>query len=134
MVYSGGRALRSRRPKPSECLLTIEEPLRRKNGRALDGLLARSGEPGWHEEREPSDTSRSVARDDVSVAPLHHSVPEAMLELHRIDEQRAGPRLLCFPDEKAERGHEAPIRHACRGRKPSELQQVRVLNDDAPFV
>src|SRR6516165_9092397 len=126
--------LRCSLPKPAHGFLTIQEPLRGKDGGALDGLFPRIWESRRHDECEFSNAGSAISRNDMRVAPLHHAVPKSMPELECVDEQATRPGFLCLPDEEAERGHEATVRHAGRGCQPLQLQRVRVLNDYAPLI
>src|SRR5262245_38828992 len=82
--------------KPAERLLSIDEPFRRKHGGAFNRLGTRIGETRRHEEGESTDAGSAVARDDVRVAPLHHTWTEPVVELRRVDEETFRPRPLRF--------------------------------------
>src|SRR5262245_28097568 len=124
----------SRGPKPCERLLSIDEPLRGKDGGPLDSFRTGPGIAQGHEEREPADASGAVPRNDVGVTPLHDPGTERVRELGRVNEEclRSGP--FGFSGEEAERRHETAVRHGPGRRQPLQFEDVRVIDDHAPLV
>src|SRR5215469_444064 len=124
------------RAEPIQGCLAIDEPLRGEHRGSFSLFRASLRKSGRHLEGEFANPCSPVARNDVSVAPLHHSIAEAVAEIRSIDEQPPGSGFLCFAHEKAKRCHEAAVRHICRGRQPLQLEQIKalVLENDSPFV
>src|ERR1700737_4501050 len=133
--FSRGRSVSCLcRPNPAERLFAIDEPLRWEDGGALKRLCTRLRKTCWHQECELANTRRPVPRNDVRIAPLHDAGTERVSELSRVDEEALRAGLLRFPDEEAERRHEATIRHG-RGRcMPPKLEQILVVDNHAPLV
>src|SRR5262249_28044145 len=91
-------------------------------------------ETGGHQERELADAGRAVTRNDVGVAPLHHSRSEGMPELDRVDQEAAGPALFGLGREEAKSRHEAAVGHRGRRVEPLELQDVLLVDEHSPGV
>src|SRR5215471_2641989 len=122
------------RHEPMERLLAVIEPFRWKDGRPFKYFLSNVGEADGHQERKSTHSRRAVSGNDVSITPLHDSGPESMLELGCVDKETARPRLFGFGRKEAERGHETAVGHArCRG-KPSEFDEIAMIQDYTPLV
>src|SRR5438445_13856732 len=80
------KGTRSFLAKPTQRRVPVREPFGWKHGWPFRCLFAHVGEVGWHEEGEPPNARRPIARDDVGIAPLHHAWPETVAELERVDE------------------------------------------------
>jgi hypothetical protein len=122
------------RPNPTERLLAIDEPLRWEDGRALNRFCTRLRKTCWHQECKLADTRRPIPRNNVRIAPLHDAGTERVSELSRVDEEALRAALLRFPDEEAERRHEATIRHGGRRSMPPKLEEILVVDNHAPLV
>src|SRR5690348_15165226 len=64
--------------------------------------LDRSWDALTHDKRELRDAGGVIARDDVLVPPLHHSFPERMVEVGRVDQHEGRLDAFTLGSKQAE--------------------------------
>src|SRR5262249_31300190 len=96
----------------------------------------RSWDALTYNEREPSDARGVVARDDVFVPPLHHSFPERVVEVGRVDQHEGRLDALALGGKQSECLLESFVVHLARRRQPLQLERPpgSVVQDHSPLV